>query len=332
MTIDVFQHNNSIIDHQSDSQHQRQKRQNVDGEAKKISQGKGADNGGRNGKGRNDSGAETFQEEQNDDDNQNCRNRQSFDYLIERFLNEGGGIIGDIELHSVRQQGAQFAHLGHNIVGDLEGARFLLFDDTKSDRRFAIPANCGAVVFGAQLHQSDIAKPNVFIPFLLDNDSGKFFGSSQFATSANGELPSLPFDPSRRNFRVFAADSIFDIIGGQLMRRHSLSIEPDPHSIAAFAADEDRGYSRKTLDSFFENTVGEVGQFQSRMTRGIKSQPDNRLGVGINFTDNRVIGFTRQNSPNTGNALANIIGGFIDITAQFKLNGDDRALFAAGRG
>src|SRR6202012_2809597 len=96
VAFDVFDHDDGVVDHDADRQHQTEQRQVIQGNAEYIQHGERADQGHRNSDHRNDRGATALQQQEYDADHEKDRDKDRLDHLVYRFADEDGGIVDDL--------------------------------------------------------------------------------------------------------------------------------------------------------------------------------------------------------------------------------------------
>ena len=95
MMFHRLHHNNGIIDHQSNRQHQPKQRQGVDGESQHRKNDEGSDQRDRNGEQRNQSGSPTLQEDVDHEDDQDQSLAQCLVDFVDALADRERGIECD---------------------------------------------------------------------------------------------------------------------------------------------------------------------------------------------------------------------------------------------
>ena len=89
VAVHVFQDDDRIVDDKPDCQHQRQKRQDVEREPRKVGRRKGADDGDGYRQGRNRRRPKTLEEGEDHKDHQAHGDDQRLLHLVDRAVDEG---------------------------------------------------------------------------------------------------------------------------------------------------------------------------------------------------------------------------------------------------
>ena len=156
MPVDVLHHDDGIVDHQADGQHQRQQRQQIDRIAERQQHEHHADQRQRNGDDGNDGRAQVAQKQKDHHDHDQPGLDQRGLHLLDGRFDELGRVIGDRRLHARRQLaldiGERIAHLGDDgqRVGRRRGEhadehRLLARRTPRRNRRFPARARCSAM-------------------------------------------------------------------------------------------------------------------------------------------------------------------------------------------
>ena len=123
VTLYGFHHDDGVIDHQADGEHQAEQREGVDGEAEQREEDEGADQRDGNGQQRNQCGAPALEEDVHHHDHQQDGDSQSLDNFADTLADGARRVERDIVVHACRE--ARF-HLGHQLldaVGGVDGVR-----------------------------------------------------------------------------------------------------------------------------------------------------------------------------------------------------------------
>ena len=118
VTLDILDHDDRVIDHDADREHQAEQRERVNGKAEQIEHGEGADDRYRNGDQWNDRGAPGLQEQDHHQHDQRDRLEQRVNDGRDRFSHEDRGIIIRAVAHTGRELPGELVHLcDHSVPG-----------------------------------------------------------------------------------------------------------------------------------------------------------------------------------------------------------------------
>ncbi len=167
--VDVLDHDDRVVDDQTDRQHQRQEGQQIDREAEGQHHHQGADERHRDCDGRDHHRAQRAKEDEHDDDHDQHGFSQAADHLVDRAVHEIRRIVDHRRLETLRQLRLDF---GQRVVHSLDdrqeigGRRDL---DTDIDRVLAVEGDAGVVSIGAERHVGDVLQPDIGAVRLLDD-------------------------------------------------------------------------------------------------------------------------------------------------------------------
>ena len=241
-------HDDGVVHDQSDGQHQAEERQGVDRESEQGKDGKGADEGDRNGKGRNERRPPSLKEDEDHEDDEGQRFKKRFDDLADSFVDgscrvEGNGIV---------EVGREpFLGLLHHLPDALDrgkGIRARQLVDGHDAGGLAVDPAPDVVSLRPQFDPGHVLQPDDrSVRVGADNDGAEFLRRDEAALGADriGEfLPRgdrLAADLSGRVDRVLLLDGIDDIGDGDAELAQGVGLDPDADRILACAEDVDHG-------------------------------------------------------------------------------------------
>ena len=154
----VFEHDNGVVHHHPDGEHERKHGENVHRVAEPVEDRERADDGHGNRDGWNDRRTHVAQEQINHQYHEpECDAERSPDFF-DRALDKGARVVVHDERDARRQRGTNAFHLGLDAVGDLDRVALGLFDDPEEDARFAVVAGDRPVVFHPGFGAPDVAQ------------------------------------------------------------------------------------------------------------------------------------------------------------------------------
>ena len=117
-----------------------------------------------------------------------------------------------------------------------------------------------------------------------------------------------------------------DVVGGEPRR-----IEPDAHGVAALAEDPRLGDAGDRLQPVLYEAIGEVGDLQRRMPVRRERQIHDRLRVGLDLGDDRLVDLVGQAAAHPADAVADVVGHGIGVARQLEAHDDQAALLTRDR-
>ncbi len=125
VTLDVLHHDDGVIHHDADGQHQAEQRQRVERETEQVHHREGADQRHRHGGQRNDRGAPGLQEQDHHQHHQHDGFEQRVHHCLDGAAHEDGRVVDDLVIHALGEALLELGHaLAHQVRdGDGIGAR-----------------------------------------------------------------------------------------------------------------------------------------------------------------------------------------------------------------
>ena len=158
--LDVLHHHDGVVDEDADRQHHAEHRQHVDGIAGRHQHRAGAEQRHRHHDGRDDGVTDILQEQEHHDEHQHHRLDQRHQHLVDRGLDDGGDVIGNLVADIGREELRQFLHLGFDGAGGGERVAGRRQQHRKARGRVAVEPRVELVAQTADLDARDIAQPH----------------------------------------------------------------------------------------------------------------------------------------------------------------------------
>ena len=332
MAVDVLQHDDGVVDHQADGEHQRQQRQRIDGEAEGVHQREGADQRDGNGDERDQRRPDGAEEEENDQDDENDGLADGVVDVLDRLGDEHRLVVGDADFHPLRQRLPDARQDLLHLLRHVEGIGRRLLDDAQRDGGLAVEADHAPLIERAELGMTDIFKPHEIAVGLLDDQVIELIRRAQVGLGENGELALLALDAAGRHLDILAPERGLDVLRRQLVGGEALRIEPNAHGIFAFAEQTHLGNAGKRGELILDVALGIVGDLQRRMPVAEKCQMEDRLGVGLDLLDDRLVDFVRQPATHAADPVAHVCRGIVGIAVELEAHGDLARFLPADRG
>ena len=150
-------HDNSIIDHDTDCQHQCEQCQHIDGETQHLHKEESPDKRNRNGYRRNQRRTEILQEQIYHDKHQQKGFQQRPKHNRNRSIQKSRNIVRYIIIHSGGKTAfLDFLHLGFDILNHLTGIRTRTLLDHDRGRGFSVRHGDHIIILGIKLDRSHV--------------------------------------------------------------------------------------------------------------------------------------------------------------------------------
>ena len=135
VALDIFDDHNRVVDHDADSQHQPEQGQVVDRNPERREDRERADERDRNGDHRNNRRPPRLQEQEDHAHDQNDRDEDREDDLVDGFADEVGRIVDALIVQSGRKALSELIHLVENFMLDGERVGAWFGEDRQRRRR-----------------------------------------------------------------------------------------------------------------------------------------------------------------------------------------------------
>ena len=149
VALDVFDHDDGVVDDEAGGQRDAEQRERIDGEAEDADEGEGPDQRNRNGDGGDEGGAPVLQEEEDDQDDDDDGFDEGLDDFADGCADDGGGVEGDGVFHAGREGAGESVHLGFGIAIHLQGVGIAELLHAEADGGNAVEGQGAGVGFGA---------------------------------------------------------------------------------------------------------------------------------------------------------------------------------------
>ncbi len=189
--LDRFDHDDGVVDDETDGQHQAEERKSVDGESEHWEQNEGADERDGHGQQRNQGGAPALQEDIDDQNDQQQRNAERDHNLVDTCRDSFGGIERNAVVNAFGEGGREFLHALADRGGGCNriGARQLV---NGQHAGWGVVIASGQVIdLSAQFHARHVTQvQDGAIGIGANDDIAELFGCDQPALRSDriGEL------------------------------------------------------------------------------------------------------------------------------------------------
>src|ERR1700739_3347527 len=242
IALDVFDDDDRVVDDDTDRQHEAEQGQVVQRYPKYSEDRRGADQRNRNGDDGNDRRAPALQKQEYHPDDEEDRDKNRDDNLLDRLGNEDIRIVDDRRVDTWRKIFLQLLHLRQNFMLDRERVCPGLGIDDQDCRIAAVHVGRVAVIRGADLDPADVADPgHAPSAIRFEDDVGELFGRGPPAESFDIDLLGFVtrrwrlIEDTGRDLQILCAQCREHLIGTEVVCRDSVGIEPDAHGVLAGA-------------------------------------------------------------------------------------------------
>src|SRR5215831_12684567 len=246
IALDIFDDDDRVVDDDTDRQHEAKQGQVVQRYPKYGEDRKGADQRNRNRDDRNDRRAPVLQKQEYHPDDEEDRDKNGDDNLLDRLGDEDIRVVNDCRVDTWRKIFLQLLHLRQNFMLDRERVCPGLGIDDEGCRIAAVHVGRVAVIRGADLDPTDVADPGHAPPAIrFENDVGELLGRGQPAERFDIDLVGFItrgwrlIEDTGRDLQILCAQCREHVIGAEVVCRDFVRIEPDAHGVLAGALELD---------------------------------------------------------------------------------------------
>src|SRR6185503_10215603 len=158
MPLDVLDHDDRIVDDETNRQHDGEQRQQVDREPGEQHQEHGTYQRYGNGDDRDDDGSERAEEQEDHEDDYQQRLRERRQHFVDRVLDVLGRVVGNARFHSYGQLRLNAREGVAHFSNDVEGVRGRQYPDAHEHRGLTIELDVGVVILRSKHDVRDIAE------------------------------------------------------------------------------------------------------------------------------------------------------------------------------
>ena len=260
MPVNVFQHDDRIINHQANCQHQGQQGQRVDAKTGHRHQGKSPNQGHRYRQQWNDRRSQRAQEYKNNQGHQHRGLKNGLEHTADGALNKHRVVVGHLHQHAGRQVALHLDQQLANTGRQIERIGCGLADHAHPDRVAAIQAHAGALVHRGLLDPRHICDSNGLPIHGAYHHLSEFLRPLQVSRRCDIEFPHAALNAAGRHFQVGASQRVFKVLHGQPVSGEFVGVYPNPHGKLALALHDDISSARGCLQHRLDQCVGHFGE------------------------------------------------------------------------
>ena len=193
--------------------------------------------------------------------------------LVDRLLDELGGVERDVITEPLREFGRQRRHFGADLIADFKRVRARRLEDREPGGRPAIEPEVLAVGLGAEFDAADVAHPgDAAVRGGLDDHVREGVGVAEPAHHVEGVLEGLAVRRRRHadlagcDLLALLLQRLDDVLHVEPARLHLAGVEPDAHRILAGAEHGGVADAGQPRDFILQPDGGEVAQIQAVVT------------------------------------------------------------------
>ena len=232
----VFHHDNRIVHHNPNDQHQPEQRQGIDGHPHSRHDRKRPDQRNRDHHRRNQRRPPVRQKDKHRQNHQSDHGQQGPGHLFEGFFDKQGRIVRNLVDNSLRKRFGHFRQHFANPSHHIQGVGLRRRINANGYRRYPVMFDIPEIVLGAQFHPRDVfdaqqppfclgANNNILKLFDGTEPTERFDGVLELLVGRAGHFPDLPGG----DLDILLANRAQHIVRGQIARFQTRRVQPDAH-------------------------------------------------------------------------------------------------------
>ena len=268
--LDRLNHDDRVVDDDTDRQHQAEQGQIVEAEAEDRHRRERPDHGDRHRDQRNQRRTPILQKYQHDGGHQHDRVEQRLEHFADRFPDERSRVIDDLVVDAGRKAVTELLHALTHFSGHVEGVRSRQLIDRKRDGWLLVERAGLIVGLGAHFDVRDILEMDESAAVVAEDNVGELIGVSQSAERGDDVLRDLSLGSRRLtdlpggDLHVLGLHRVDHVLGVQVIGGELLRIEPEAHAVVALAEVGDVAYAGQAREFVADLDGGVVAQLEGR--------------------------------------------------------------------
>ena len=332
VAVHVLDHDDGVIHHQADRQHQREQGQQVD----RVTQGQhdeeGADQRQRHRNHRHQHGAETAQKQEDHHGDDQQRLDQGLDDLDDGGVDEGRGVVDDLPGQATRQLALNARKGVAHALGHVQDVGLGSHLDTDEHRAHAAEGHVEVVVLRAQADRRHVLQAHDGVTHLLDRQLIEFRDRMQVGAGRQRHRHHLPLGRTQRSQEVVAGQRVADVGRRDVVRRHAVRVQPGAQRKQPPAQDFSSLHTFNRIQlrlDFSDQVVGDVVGWQRI---AVETQIHRVGGLAGLHRQHRLLGLGRQLVAHRSHLGVDFGQRAVGVVVQAQRGGDGGDAAAAGRG
>ena len=278
IALNVLDHDDRVVDHNSNGKHQAEQGECIDREAEQIEHGKRADDRHRHRDQRNDRSAPGLQEQDHNQHDERDRLEQRMHDCLDRLAHEDRGIVvrtpGQTRWKALRQ----LFHLRDHGIARCQRVCARRLKHAEDRSRGVVELAAYRIVAGAEIDVRHVGQAHdLAVRAGLEHDAAELLGRTQPALCVDRDqevgaaLDRLGAELAGRDLQVLLPDRAHDVAGGETARGDLVGVEPNAHRVIAAAKLPNLSDTGQARDLVLDPYVGVVAQIE-RVVSAVRDQ------------------------------------------------------------
>ena len=256
--MNIFDHDNGVVDDEADRDRQRHQRQIVDREARDPHRGAGADQRERHGDAGGDDGRRAAQKHIDDHHHQKDGDRQRPLNVVNAGANGLGAVGKHIDLDAARNPLLKLRHHRFDLIDRFDHIGVWLLGDDKKNGRLAVEPAGGVAVFDAELDRGDVAELDHRPAARCDDDVAIVFGRRQLIGRRERDLPRIAAERPYGGMGVGGVERVGDGVDAEPHGGETRAIDLDADRRLLGAREARLGDARDLRNPLRDHGIGRI--------------------------------------------------------------------------
>ena len=332
MPVDVLNHDDGVVHHQPDGEHERQQRHQIDRVAERGEQRQHADQRQRDGDDRDDGRPEIAQEQEDHDDDDDRRLAERLHHFPERGTNEIGRVIGDGGFQSRRQLPLNLreglAHIGDHRQRVRRGRGI----DADEHGLQPIEGRGKLGTLRAKLDLRHVGQPDERIPATHHHQLAERLRRLERGLGVDIGLHEIALHLAGRRGEIVGGESHAHIERRHPERGHAIGIEPNAHGEHLSAEHLRVGHSVDGLQPGLHHARDVIADLRGIHHLRIEGEIHQRVALPGLLGDDGIVRLARQDAFDLGHLRQHVGHRPVGIGVELQVERDRADILRRGCG
>ena len=281
VTLDVFDDDDGVVDHETDREHDGEQREEVHGKPENLHEENAADERHGNRQNRHQHRAHGAEEEEDHDNNDDERLNQRAGDLADGVADVFRGIVADACRQAAGQILLERVEFHADAFDHINGVGLRERKDADEDRGLAGEAHAGVVILGAEHDVGDVFEAHNRVVGLADDEALELGGRVEIGVGGEVDLDERALGGADGGEVIVGGERGADLGRADVERGHDLGLEPDAHREGAGAENLGAlhaGHGGEARLNDADEVVGDLTLVED--IRGEAKVGGGKLGVG----------------------------------------------------
>ena len=276
VTMNVFDHDDGVVDHKAHSDGERHQRDIVEAEIEQIHRPAGTQQRQRHGDAGNESGPEVAQEEKNDQHDQSDGERQGELNVAHGSAYGDGPVEHGLDLHGRRDSGSELRELRLDLIDRVDDVRARLLENGQHDARLVVVVGGNVAIDRFRNGLADIAHADGRTIAISQDDVIELRRVGDLIVGGDGEAEFVGVDGAFGGIGGRAHQRAADLLERNPGRRELGGVDLDADRRLLVAEDHDLGDTGDLRDLLCQEKIGIIVDLGQRHGIGARREQEDR--------------------------------------------------------